>query len=169
VDQGLLALDALLLLVVVGIIIAWVVPSYGSVSAVDQAVEATKIAANATPTPASTPGRTAIEFLQEEFAALPPGDATAGQVVFSVTGGCAVCHSLQPDLVIIGPSQSDVATRAVTRRPGYSPELYIYESITRPSAYVVQGFQDGLMPATFRDTLTPQQLADVIAYMMTLR
>jgi hypothetical protein len=76
---------------------------------------------------------------------------------------------LQPDLVIIGPSQSDVATRAVTRRPGYSPELYIYESITRPSAYVVQGFQDGLMPATFRDTLTPQQLADVIAYMMTLR
>jgi mono/diheme cytochrome c family protein len=167
VEQGLLGLDVLLLLIVAGIVAVWIIPSYGSVAAVDQAVDATKIAASFTPTP--QPGPSATDLLQQEFAALPAGDATAGQLVFSTTGGCAVCHSLQPGVVIIGPSQSDVATRALTRKPGYSPELYIYESVTRPSAYVVPGFQDGLMPQTFKEALTPQQLADVVAYMMTLK
>jgi hypothetical protein len=29
----------------------------------------------------------------------------------------------------------------------------------------VDGFQGGIMPQTFKDTLSPQQLADVIAFL----
>jgi hypothetical protein len=77
-----------------------------------------------------------------------------------------VCHSLEPGVQIVGPSQADIGTRAATRKPGYSAELYIYESIVNPNAYLVEGFQPDLMPKTFKETLTPQDLANVIAFML---
>jgi cytochrome c len=45
--------------------------------------------------------------------------------------------------------------------------LYLYESIVQPNAYLVEGFQQGLMPATFDQSLTPQKKADLIAFLMT--
>ena len=113
--------------------------------------------------PAAAPGD-----VQAAFAALPAGDATRGQTVFSAQP-CSTCHSLTPDQVIVGPSLAGVATRAETREEGFTPQEYIYQSITNPSAYVVQGFQDGIMPKTFAATLSPQQLADLIAYLMTMK
>lgn len=129
-------------------------------------------AATATP-PAQTAqtqsgGEASLEVLQTELAALPKGDATAGQATFT-SAGCVACHSLEPDKKIVGPSQAGIATRAATRKPGYSAELYLYESITHPSAYVVEGFDDGIMPKTFKDTLPPQDLANVIAFLLTLK
>ena len=79
------------------------------------------------------------------------------------------CHSLEPGVRIVGPSQAGLATRAGTRRPGYSAELYIYESITRPNAYIVDTFQPDLMPKTFKETLKPQDLANLIAFLLTLK
>jgi cytochrome c2 len=77
------------------------------------------------------------------------------------------CHSLEPDVKVVGPSLAGVASRAATRKPGYAPDLYLYESITNPNAYLVPGFQPDLMPKTFADTLSPQDLADIIAFLMT--
>lgn len=113
-------------------------------------------------------GEASVEVLQTELAALPKGDATAGEATFTAAG-CVACHSLEPDKKIVGPSQAGVATRAATRKPGYSAELYLYESITRPSAYLVEGFDDGIMPKTFKDSLPPQDLANVIAFLLTLK
>jgi cytochrome c1 len=62
-----------------------------------------------------------------------------------------------------------VGARAATRKPGYSAELYLYESITQPSASITQGFQDGLMPPNFKDVLTPQQMSDLVAYLASLK
>lgn len=123
-------------------------------------------AAGAPPTALPAPASPAE--LQAAFAALPAGDAAAGQTTFA-SQPCASCHSLVPDQVLVGPSLAGVGTRAETRRPGYPPELYIYESITHPSAYVVEGFQDGLMPQNFAQVLTPQQQADLIAYLLSLK
>ena len=104
--------------------------------------------------------------MQDELAALPPGDATDGQTVFQGAGGCSACHALS-DQVIVGPGQAGVGSRAATRRPEYSADAYLYESITNPNAYVVEGFQGGLMPQTFKQVLQPQQIADVIAFLKT--
>jgi hypothetical protein len=164
-DQILIGLNIVLVLVILIIIGTWVLPSVGGVNAVDAAVEGTRVAALATPTPK---GKTALEALQEGYAALPAGDASAGETTFTAKA-CVSCHSLQADVTIVGPSQAGVASRAEGRKPGYSPELYLYESIISPSAYLVEGFQDGLMPKTFRETLSSQELADLIAFLMTLK
>jgi nitric oxide reductase subunit C len=67
------------------------------------------------------------------------------------------------------PGDPPIGARAATRKPGYSATAYIYESITQPSAFLVPGFTDGLMPKTFKKDLTPQQIADLIAYLETLK
>ena len=34
-----------------------------------------------------------------------------------------------------------------------------------PSAYIAPGYHDGIMPSTFGTSLTPQQLADLVAFL----
>jgi nitric oxide reductase subunit C len=120
------------------------------------------------PTQAPSGGSAGIAALQAEFSALPQGDAAAGRAIFT-SAGCAACHSLDPEVKIVGPSQAGIATRAATRKPGYPAELYLYESVTKPGAYVVEGFADGIMPPDFQTKLTSQELADVIAFLLTLQ
>ncbi len=105
------------------------------------------------------------ETLQAELSALPPGQAAAGKALFSAVG-CVACHSRQAGVRIVGPSLAGVATRAASRKTGYSAPLYLYESITHPSTYVVEGFPDGLMPQDFKARLKPQDLSDLIAFLM---
>ena len=50
---------------------------------------------------------------------------------------------------------------------GYSFEQYIVESVTRPGDYVVDGYSSGLMPTNFGVRMTDQQLADIVAYLLT--
>ncbi len=111
-------------------------------------------------------GGNAVETLKTDFAALPAGNAETGLADFSAAG-CVACHSLDADVRIVGPSLFGVATRAETRRPGYSAEIYLYESILQPSAYLVESFQDGVMPKNFNEVLTAQQKADLIAFLLT--
>lgn len=113
-----------------------------------------------------TPEVDTIGILQAELQALPAGDPAAGMAAFTSVG-CVACHSLQLGVKIVGPSLAGVASRAGGRRPGYSAQLYLYESITRPNAYIVDGFSPGVMPQNFRQILKPQQIADLIAFLMT--
>jgi cytochrome c2 len=105
--------------------------------------------------------------MQAEFDALPPGVAADGQLVYQGAGGCTACHTLDANVAGVGPSFAGLSGRAPTRRPGYSAQAYVYESITNPNAYVVEGFQGGIMPQTFKQTLSAQQIADVIAFVLT--
>jgi mono/diheme cytochrome c family protein len=168
VDNFLIGLNVLLLLVIGGIVALYVVPSYSGVAAVDQAIEATRVAALVTATPLQSGpdqnGQTPAQVMQAEFEALPAGDAAAGQQVYSGTGGCVACHSLEAGVTLVGPSFDGLGQAAASRQPEYSADAYLYESITNPNAFVVQGFQGGVMPQTFKTTLSPQQIADVIAF-----
>ena len=167
IDGMLIAANAVLLLIILGIVGFYVLPSYTGVAAIDKAVEATKVASLVTATVAPTAGPDETAVLQGELAALPAGTAANGEAIAKGKGGCVACHSLVPDQVIVGPSWAGVATRATTRKPGYSPELYLYESIVHPNAFVVPGFQPNLMPQTFKQTLSSQDISDLIAFLMT--
>ncbi len=106
----------------------------------------------------------------------PVGDAANGETLFTQptigansAPGCITCHSLEPDVVIVGPSQAGLATRAETRVPDKSAEEYIRESITTPDAYVVEGFTPGVMYQHYATDLTPEQIDDIVAYTLSLR
>jgi mono/diheme cytochrome c family protein len=101
---------------------------------------------------------------------LPEGDAAQGELLFKgqVNGQypCSACHSLTPGQTLVGPSLGGIATTAATRTD-LSAEMYIHESIVSPSAYVVEGFADGIMPHIFADQMSKQDLADILAFLMT--
>jgi nitric oxide reductase subunit C len=101
-----------------------------------------------------------------EFSALPPGVAADGQQLFSESA-CTACHSLLPDVVIVGPSLAGVGARAPGRKPDYTAEEYLLESIVNPNAYIVKGFSRNVMPQTFQTQFSDQQLADLVAFLLT--
>jgi mono/diheme cytochrome c family protein len=108
-----------------------------------------------------------VDNLQAEFNKLPVGDAARGEQIF-LAQPCHTCHA---DLTVgpAFPGDPPLAIRAETRRSGYSAELYLYESIVEPNAYIVPGFQKDIMPSDIGETLTNQELADLIAYLITMK
>jgi mono/diheme cytochrome c family protein len=106
--------------------------------------------------------------LQKAFDGLPSGDATRGEQIFTDTQSCHTCHldqSVGPQF----PGEPPLAALAETRRPSYPAEVYLYESIVNPGAYVVQGFHDDIMPQDYEKMLTKQDLADLVAYLLTMK
>jgi nitric oxide reductase subunit C len=107
-----------------------------------------------------------VEQLQSGIEALPEGDASRGERLFSGEAGCSACHSLEPGARQAGPSLDGIGSRAGTTRQGYSAELYLYDSIVNPRAALAEGFPGGIMPENFRKRLDDQALADLIAFLM---
>ncbi len=104
------------------------------------------------------------------------GDAANGERLFneSIIGaasapGCITCHSLEPGVVIVGPSHSDIGTRAETAVPGMSPEDYLRQSIEEPNAHITEGYTEGVMYQNFGEELTNSQINDLVAFMLTLK
>ena len=116
-----------------------------------------------------------------EAAADAPDPVLRGAAVFNGPGACAACHALTPETTLVGPSLAGVATRAVerVREPGYeggaeSPEAYLRESVLEPSRHLVPGERfasagRSLMPEAYGQTLSAEQIDDVVAYLATLR
>lgn len=103
------------------------------------------------------------------------GNVANGQKLFAqaVIGpnsapGCITCHSLDAGVAMTGPSQYDVALRAAGRVPGLSAEEYIRQSIVEPNAYLVEGYDAGVMYQTYGAELSEQEINDLVAYMLTL-
>lgn len=145
-------------------------PQLGAILAAREAGEI--VSALPTPTPVL------IATLSEEqiYAGLPedvmaalssadPGRAEA----IALANGCVGCHALDPAQVMSGPTWFHMGDTATNRISGEGPAAYIYHSITDPSAYIVPGYQDGVMPKTFGETLSTQDLADLIAYLLAQR
>lgn len=90
-----------------------------------------------------------------------------GQKLY-VERGCKACHSLDGTLVPNGgPSWKGIFGRTEVMADGTTvtvDENYLRESINQPSAKVVKGFPNGVMP-TFQGTLNEKQLNGIIAFM----
>jgi mono/diheme cytochrome c family protein len=130
----------------------------------EQAALASQPAATATPNPNAVGTDLAVE--------LPEGDAARGENLFNGQEGaygCGGCHSVDGSAKV-GPSLLGLATTAATRKDGYDAAKYIHESIVSPDTFIVEGFTSpSLMPKTFGTTMTKQDLADILAYLLTLK
>jgi len=97
------------------------------------------------------------------------GDPVAfGQATFTAAG-CVACHTVTGiSTATVGPVLDGLASRAGDQVEGVSAEEYIRQSILDPSAYVVEGFTDGIMPQTFGETLSEGQIEGLVAFLLTL-
>ncbi|OGO42651.1 MAG: hypothetical protein A2W36_05195 [Chloroflexi bacterium RBG_16_58_14] len=122
--------------------------------------------------PALTGPAVGTDITQE----LPPGEVANGEAL-ATSKGCAGCHVTTNN----GPAwassagQPGIGDRAATRiaQDDYAgsattAEQYLLESIVLPGAHLVPGFQIQ-MPANFGQSLTAQETADLIAYMLTVK
>jgi cytochrome c oxidase subunit 2 len=101
---------------------------------------------------------------------LPSGDAARGAELFtqsiSSAPACSTCHTLD-GTASVGPSLKGYSAVAPTRIEGMSAEEYTYTSIIRPAAFIVSGFGNA-MYNQFQQRLTAQNIADLVAYLLTL-
>ena len=143
---------------------------------------------------ASIPG-TSMSLAQQdaakETAQLPPGarpvsgseDPVAlGEALFrSASPVCTACHSTAPGVNLAGPTLAGLATRAEQtlassdyQGKADTVESFIRESIIAPSAYLHPGamFSAGgtsFMPTTYADSLSDEQLDQLVAYLATFK
>lgn len=105
-----------------------------------------------------------------------------GEALFRTTPpGCAGCHSTVRGVTMVGPSLAGIADRAAStiKSPEYKGNArdaaaYIRESILTPDAYLVAGptFSaqgHSVMPDYFSRMLTPEQLDQLTAYLVSLK
>lgn len=117
----------------------------------ETAIEGVVIEALATPTPSP-------EEAQDPVA--------RGQRVY-LEKGCGGCHTIEGlSAGVVGPNQTRIGAVAETRKSGMSAEDYIRESIMDPSAHIVEGYQDGLMPKNYSDLIEPDELSDLVAFLL---
>lgn len=103
---------------------------------------------------------------QEVLDAMPKADPKQGEQLHQ-SKGCVGCHNLDPNKPGTGPTWHNLGNTAVGRVPGESPALYIYTSITNPSAFVVPNYPDNVMPKNYKEQLSSQEIADLIAFVLT--
>lgn len=101
--------------------------------------------------------------LTEIVAALPVGDAGKGKALYNAKG-CVGCHSLEKDKRVVGPSFYGTWTTSATRKPGLPSKEYLYESIVKPNEYIVDSYQSGLMPQNYATQISPQEMANLLAW-----
>jgi mono/diheme cytochrome c family protein len=122
----------------------------------------------ATPAPSPAPKPTPAPAPKPTGAGGNAAQLAAGKKVFLDAGGCGACHTLKDagSTGTVGPKLDNVAADAKTA--GKALEAFVKESIEDPNAYVAPGFPKGVMPPDFNTTLTAQQIADLVAYIVAV-
>lgn len=100
-------------------------------------------------------------------ASIQNGDPDAGMQV-SQLNGCIGCHSLDGS-ALVGPTWYGIANTAIKRVEGESPAEYLYLSIVNSGAYIVPDYPAGVMPQNYSETLSEEQLGDLVAYLLTFQ
>ena len=102
-------------------------------------------------------------------AAIADDPVARGQKVYE-SYGCKACHTLDgSDLV--GPSFLGVFGRQAEFEDGTSAladETYIYNSVVDPNLQVVKGYPANVMPQTYADQISDEQIQDYIEFMKSL-
>jgi nitric oxide reductase subunit C len=108
--------------------------------------------------------------------------AELGRALFNASPpACGACHSIASNVNLVGPSLAGIAATAANRVRGSDyhgkandAPSYIRESILDPNAHVLVGptYSTGgrsLMPSDYAQTLKPDQVDEIVAYLLTLK
>lgn len=98
------------------------------------------------------------------------GDADKGEQLVT-DNGCLACHSIDGSQ-IIGPSWKGIYGSREKLNDGSTVMVdgyYLSESILDPNAKIVEGFSPNTMIQTFGEIFTAQDIADIVAYIKTIK
>jgi mono/diheme cytochrome c family protein len=99
---------------------------------------------------------------QTDTGGVVEGDPAAGREVFTSTAQppCGSCHTLEAagTTQTVGPNLDETL--------GGKDAAFIRESIVNPDAEVAEGFSEGLMPGTYGDQLSDEDLANLVAFLV---
>lgn len=128
----------------------------------EQAVEA-----KVTPTPeildiTSTTDEIFAGLPADIAAAIQGGDAAAGEQIAQLNGCLA-----GKGRGVGGADGMGLPTSPSSGVPGESPAFYLYHSVANPGDFVVDGYPAGVMPATYADSLSTEDMGNLIAYLLT--
>ncbi len=100
----------------------------------------------------------------------PTAGPVDGEALFTSSGGCAACHTIEGLTTgAVGPDLTHIGTDAGTRKPGFSAEEYIFESIRKPEVFVAEGVPratPGLMTAVLTANLTDGQVDALVEFLL---
>ena len=82
----------------------------------------------------------------------------AGEAL-AASNGCSACHSVD-GTVLAGPTWLGLGDRV--------DEEYIRASIVNPNAVIAEGFAAGIMPLTYADSISEEDLDALVAYLASL-
>lgn len=107
---------------------------------------------------------------QDEFASwveekqAGDGGEASGEQVFA-SAGCGGCHAFAPagSNGAVGPGLDDLA--AAAEAAGKPVPDFVRESIVDPDAVVAEGFQPGVMPGTYGESLDDAEIDALVGYL----
>jgi cytochrome c553 len=104
------------------------------------------------------------------------GDAARGESLYKKTAigaasapGCITCHSLDKDVTLVGPTHAGIGTAAASRVAGMSAEEFLRQSIIEPDEEVTENFSPGVMYQNYGSELSEQEIADLVAFLTSLK
>ena len=125
---------------------------------------------SATTTAATTTAATTTAATTTSATTTPSGggNAAAGKAVFAANG-CASCHTFQPAGATgtIGPNLDTAPTQDAKADNNMDLTAFVKQSIADPDAYIAKGYTKGIMPTTFGKSLSPTQLNDLVAFIVS--
>jgi len=91
------------------------------------------------------------------------GGPTSGKAVFA-SAGCGSCHTFNAAGSIgkIGPNLDNIVADA--QKAGEDPAEYVKQSIVDPDKVIAPGYQPGVMPPNFGQTLSPKEIDALVAF-----
>jgi len=101
-------------------------------------------------------------------AALPPAPSAEAAAALFTKGGCGGCHvipGVEGAAGVVGPSMCHVAEEM---QAGEDSPDDIFEAIVDPNAEIVEGYAANIMPATFGDLYTDDEVNTMVAFIANL-
>lgn len=123
--------------------------------------------------PTATPAATGQDAATAQPTATPTETRSLAELGESLAArnGCVSCHTIT-GAASVGPTWLGLFGKNETLADGSTvlvDEDYLRESIVDPNAKIVKGFAAGIMPPTFRQSLSDDQIEAIIEYIKTLK
>ena len=151
----------------------WVVGHYTNLGSSSSTVVHTVTLGGATSTPATTAATSTSAGTTTSSATTTSsgggGNAAAGAAVFNANG-CGSCHTFKPagSTGTVGPNLDTAPTSDAKADGNMNLTAFVKESIVNPDAYIAKGnYSKGVMPSNFGSKLSPTQLNDLVAYIVS--